>query len=157
VASVTNSALEGTINRVAIHGSSIYAATSRKGIQVVDMATAKSNYEAAGGTPYLTWPVSFKVNADGQGFGQDAVVQTIPVYEPASQQWFNDLEVRDFLVDGFSQPTVGATSGAYPLILVNPQGSEVLFKGPLSTSGGAALTSGAGLAFAEVGDGSWSW
>src|SRR5262249_38337608 len=55
-ASLTQNILDGYPNRVVLKGSSAYVATPRKGIQVVDLAAARTDFPAAGFGPANTDP-----------------------------------------------------------------------------------------------------
>jgi len=122
-ASLTVTATEGIAQRVAINGSFAYATTTMRGIQVVDIEYAEWLFDERGGD---TSRIRIPLNTDGMGFGQEAVVATIPVLKENGRAAFlSDLKVAD-LVDGFMQPIVLAT-GDIGLTTVNPQTSEVLF------------------------------
>ncbi len=109
--SVTSSGAEGFISRIAFHKGFVYAATFRKGIQVIDVArgqnvTAQSIFQAQAA-----------VNTDGRGFGQDAVVGTIPLPSTGTVRpyYLGDIAAAD--IQG--QPLVAAT-GDLPLVLADP-------------------------------------
>ena len=84
-----------------------YTTTTRQGIQVVDVPLAIRLFDDAGGD---TFRVRVPLNTDGQGFGQAAVVATIPILKENGQPaYVGDLKVGD-LRDGFVQPIVVAVS-----------------------------------------------
>lgn len=121
--SLTATASQGIVQRVALHDQFAYATTTQRGIQVVDLQSAQTLFETAGGD---TSRVRVPLNTDAQGFGHEAVVATIPVLRENDRHAFlSDLDVLD-LVDGFSQPIV-ITTGDLGLATVNPMSSEVLF------------------------------
>ena len=145
--SLTTSAIEGFINRIAIKDGFVYAATAKKGIQVVDLAQAKALFEPPGSANYFRMVQSF--NTDGQGFGQEAVVQAIPVKDASGRnQMLWDLKVGDFVVDSSPEPLVVAT-GEAPLVIVNPQTGATVSKPAINAQGGS-LAWGQALALGTV-------
>jgi hypothetical protein len=125
-ASLTSTAVEGIVQRVAVNGNFAYTVTTQKGIQVVDLGFAKTLFSEHGGDVSA---VRVPLNTDGEGFGHEAVSASIPVYNSAGRPAFlADLKVPN-LNDGFVQPVVVAT-GELSLVLANPQTAEILFKDP---------------------------
>lgn len=122
---LTSTATEGIVRRVAMKGEFAYALTTFKGIQVVDLTFAQQLFRQGGGD---TSRLRIPFNSDGQGFGHEAVVSTVSVLKGPRPAFLTDLQVAD-LVDGVKQPIVVAT-GDIGLTLVNPQTAEVLFQGP---------------------------
>ena len=159
-ASVTNSTVEGSILRVRVRNDRAYTSTFRKGIQVVDLGRARDNFFAAtGGQLFSTGYFSMlqKLNTDGQGFGNDAVVSTTKVESsPGLPARLYDLDIADLSVDGLSQPVVVAT-GDVGIVTVNPQSSRLLFPTPIGLghldSGGNRLDQGQAVALGEVAGG----
>ena len=156
-ASLTSSTVEGYILRARVRNDRAYSSTFRKGIQVVDLGRARDNFFAAtGGQLFSTGYFSMvqKLNTDGQGFGNDAVVSTTKVETtPGQPARLFDLDVADLAVDGLSQPVVVAT-GDIGLATVNPQTSRLLFPTPVALghldSGGNRLDQGQAVAVGDV-------
>ena len=79
-ASVSNGVLDGDLLRLVMRGSYVYALANRKGVQVVDVRRAEINFADTGGpTSPAYWAMIRALNTDGQGFGQDAIVATLPL------------------------------------------------------------------------------
>ncbi len=122
-ASLTTTAVEGIVRRVAMRGNFAYTISTQKGVQVVDLGKAEDEFRAEGGDSAA---VRLALNTDGRGFAHEAVVATIPVTGRSSQPAFlADLKVAD-LLDGFVQPVLAVT-GALSLVLINPQTGDTLF------------------------------
>ncbi|MGE0454278.1 MAG: RHS repeat-associated core domain-containing protein [Vicinamibacteria bacterium] len=143
-ASVAASAAEGFISRIATLRGTVYAATVRKGIQVVERAR---NLE--GLTALQLQDARTAINTDGRGFGQQHVVRTIPVPQKGGGQHYflNDIEAAD--VGG--QPLV-VVAGEMGLVTADPLGGARLFpqgdaRGDVTTGDGS-YTLGWGLALA---------
>src|SRR5439155_15964085 len=79
---------------------------------------------------------------EGQGFGREAIAQTIFVPSPNMGNMSNvwDLDVIDLTVDGASQPIVVA-AGRAGLTIANPQAQsdQLLFNGPVVDGNGAPV------------------
>src|SRR5205814_3865040 len=106
--------IDGMVRRMQLRGNRLYAATPGvgKGIQVVDIPQALSLFAAAGageGTPDF-FELGRSLGLEGQGFGQQAIAQTIFVPSPGMGNMSNvwDLDVIDLTVAGTSQPIVVA-------------------------------------------------
>src|SRR5207247_4815675 len=97
-----------------------YVLTTSKGDQVADAHTATSQFKQlkpAGDTS----PMRIAFNSDGQGWGQQFVVETIPVTKNNGKPAFlSDLKVADFLVDGSMQPVIVAVGEEVGLVIANP-------------------------------------
>ena len=128
-ASVTNSVGDGYVQRITMKDGFVYALTFKKGLQVVSSNIAIDNvFRATGGklsgTPFFV--MMRDLNTDGVGFGQDAVVQSIPIRdaqgEPARM---SDLKVADYIVDGLGQTLVAAV-GELGLVILNPSTGQRL-------------------------------
>jgi RHS repeat-associated protein len=157
-ASLSLNLMDGIPQRVAVLGSYAYVATTRKGIQVVDLDLTRN----VGGLP--PWQLSTLLSTDG--INNDAVVRNIPITDPPydptvpGQRYLHlmlqDLKVGDFVVDDQSQPIVFATGNRrnIGLVIVNPQTGETLWRGELMRAGGDESLIGGGyaLAYAQVGD-----
>jgi hypothetical protein len=135
-ASLTSNILDGYPNRVVLRGNSVYVATARKGIQVVDLVGARAGFPDAGfGTAnpdpaQASAMVPINQSLFNSGINQSAVV-TIPLDPDPSKNVIlnvNDLKVMDFVVNGQSQPLVFAT-GNMPqigLVVASPTNAQVL-------------------------------
>lgn len=147
VASLTASAGEGTINRIAVKDGYAYAATYNQGIQVVELDGLRQLFHPCCGLDY--WDMRVRANTDGVGWAYEAVVNTIDV------RTSNNTPARlfDLKVDDSLPPMVFAT-GDIPLVIADPQGQEL--PRPLIKSVGAdgavlgELRWGAALALARV-------
>jgi hypothetical protein len=119
-ASVTNSALEGFVSRLTMKGGFAYTATVRKGIQVVQLtrnllgldALARQNARAA-------------INTDGSGFGQEYVVQTIPI--PAKDGGSGFYYLSDIKAAEIQGRTLVAVVGEPGLVLADPTAGSLVF------------------------------
>jgi lysophospholipase L1-like esterase len=118
-ATVANSAQEGFISRLALKGDFAYTATVRQGIQIVQVTR---NLE--GLDPVALQNARAAINTDGSGFGQDAVVQTIPIPKKpnGSDYYLSDLKVGDIR----GEPLVVA-SGEPGIVIANPQTGTILY------------------------------
>ena len=157
-AGLTNSVSDGFVFRIAVKDGLLYAATFRKGIQVVDLSRARLNYEEAiGGEPFGAgyWNMIQSLNNDGRQFGPDAVALTVPVTAPSGQPArLYDLKTMDAVIDGQSQPLVVAT-GDVGIVIVNPQAGSVIAQAQVGIADGPdafALNTGNALAVGRVGD-----
>ncbi|MGE0454287.1 MAG: LamG-like jellyroll fold domain-containing protein [Vicinamibacteria bacterium] len=127
-ASLTNNAFEGFISRIAVKGAFAYTATVRKGIQVVDIQAAQAAWASASADPSGTalQTARTKLNTDGEGFGQDAVVQTISIplkNEAQGTHWYlNDIKVAD--VGG---QTLAVVVGEPGLVVADPLSGSLRF------------------------------
>jgi hypothetical protein len=136
--SLTDNLLDGIPNRIVMKDGMVYAATMNKGIQVVDVQTAKNGF-AQTGVPQDY--VSYKKVYDG-GVNKDAIVNTIPITDPpdaapGTQQYhlpLVDLKVDDFVVGGFSRRLVLATGPRKQtgLVIVDPVTGETIWRGALT-------------------------
>jgi hypothetical protein len=138
--SVTGSAdQQGSIMRMVLKDGFAYTATFQKGIQVVDINQAIQDYTTAVQTNITQFGV--QISTDGEGFAQDAVVNTIPVMTnkfhevdangnplltPAT---LFDLKAADLQLDQQTQTLVAAT-GIEALVVVNPATGQVLSQLP---------------------------
>ena len=159
-ATVAGSAPDGFISRVAYFDGRLYSATSRKGLQVVDLRLAA---EAVGAQPDQN-EILRLINTDGAGFGAQAVVNTLPLRSRSNPQrpgLYADLDVDAFEVDGQSLALVAVT-GEKPLWIVDPSGSATGSPEPQAVlqalptiadpaQGTPELRSGAAVAFARAG------
>jgi len=167
--SVTSSAVNvGQILRVTLHGNFAYTSTYPLGISVVDMQQGINEYQNAVNAD----PRSFAgpVTTDGQGFANDAVVNTIPVQDPTKNGNPNvmllGIQAGDFVVAG-SDPqnpttqTLVVATGAAPgpqtpnqvsFVVADPSqpsSSALLYSGSLQ-SGNFGLNRGVALALGQI-------
>ncbi|MEP7215358.1 MAG: Ig-like domain-containing protein [Anaerolineaceae bacterium] len=142
-ATLTQSAQEGFIRRIAIKGDFVYSATMKKGIQVVDIAQAKA---AIATMP--AYQVATSLNTDGQGVGGEAVVQTIPIptISPDRHYLLYDMAVEDL-----GGRRLAAVTGQFPLMIADVNTGQTLF--PQSFPGtltNASVTFGYAVALGRV-------
>jgi hypothetical protein len=149
--SVSNSAVEGFISRLVVRNGRIYAATFRKGIQVVDIEQAKQLFVPCCASEH--WRMIRSLNTDGQGHGQGAVVNTIDVKNASgSFAWLTDLKVGEYVVDGFPQ-VLALAVGDVGLVIADPQQGRVTYQGALVTNNeGTRLIYGEALALGRLSD-----
>jgi len=155
-----NSPSDGVTRRTVMKDGILYAATAGigKGIQVVDLQQTLANYQAAtanGTTSPEYYDMLSKLGLEGQGFGQDAIVDTIYVHTGLTDDDHNsrlwDLAIGDITVDGGLTRLVAAT-GATGLAMINPLTSEILSNGPVRFENGAsALVWGYGVGLTTIG------
>ncbi|HKC12366.1 MAG TPA: alkaline phosphatase family protein [Vicinamibacteria bacterium] len=160
-ASLTSNILDGYPNRAVLRGSSVYVATARKGIQVVDLAGTRAGFPDAGFGPANpdsaqgSAMVPINQSLFNSGINQGAVV-TIPLDPDPSKNAtlnLNDLKVGDFVVNGQSQPLVFATGNMAEIALVvaSPTSAQVLLKQQLQNVQGS-LTWGTAIALGHFAD-----
>jgi hypothetical protein len=125
VASLTSSAVEGTLVRFVPRERYLYALTQYRGVQVLDMAQAKENYLREAADPTRLFNMMRDLNTDGRGFGHDAVVRTVPVKANETTHWIlADLDAGDYTIDGVQQPLAMVT-GQIGLGVVNTVTGDV--------------------------------
>jgi hypothetical protein len=146
--SVTNSAVDGFINRIKLRSPYVYSATHRKGLQVVDLQQSAAVFPGE-----FDFRMRLAFNSDGQGFGQEAVVQTIPVEDPNNglPEYITDLEVGDFVLDGQSQPLIVAVGRGSALIVANPQTGQLVTQTSLQ-KGSDTLVQGWAVELGQLGN-----
>ena len=159
--SLTASGEEGIVQRLVVRGGLAYAATYRKGIQVVDLGLVKDQWAG----PIDRGDAIRRLNTAGQGQGQDAILQTIQVLdEQGEAETVADLKVGEFVVREGGQPTsqrlvvatgwpMSGTPTQSGLIVANPQLGTLLFKGAVSSvPAGASLRGGYNVALGRASD-----
>jgi hypothetical protein len=129
-ATLSATAAEGIVQRVALKGNFAYAISTFKGLQVVDIEVAKNVFANLGGD---VSDVRVPLNTDGMGVGQEAVVARIPILKNGRPAFLYDVKVAE-LNDGFLQP-IAVIAGDVGLVLVNPQTAEELPGRPLEARG----------------------
>jgi RHS repeat-associated protein len=137
-ASLTNSVLDGYVTRIAVQSPFAFAATSRKGIQVMDLRRARDLFAPPGTADHFRMRQA--LNSDGQGWAQEAVTQTIPVPAPnpgnpslpPDPKWvyLTDVKVGDYLVDGVST-TIAVATGNVPLAVAKAHEGQLLPRIPV--------------------------
>jgi hypothetical protein len=134
-ASVSNGVVDGALVRLVVRGHYAYALTQRKGVQTVDVRKAEDNFAATGGPGTVAYiKMVMALSTDGQGFGQDAVVSTIPLPVNASVSWLPfDLDVGDYPLGGRMKPVVFvAAEDFHPqpsqcsLLVGNPEAAAIV-------------------------------
>ncbi len=128
-ASLTSSAADGFTSRIAIHGGFVYSATVRKGIQGVEIQRAKNTWSGLDSSPnpdIARQNAKTKLNTDGEGFGQDAVVINLPIplKSNATPYYLNDIKAADV-----AGQTLVAVAGEPGLILAQPFISGITYQG----------------------------
>ena len=150
-ASVASSATDGFAIRIRLLDGVAYALTGRKGIQVIDVNQATDLFQASAGAPFSPeyFSVVRRLNTDGQGFGQQAVGQAIPLPKDASRDFFQ----QDLAAARIQTEIWTATTGEAPLFLVNPVSRATTGSVPVETIGDPAsiMTSGASIEMGQVG------
>ncbi|HYR30229.1 MAG TPA: Ig-like domain-containing protein, partial [Thermoanaerobaculia bacterium] len=121
VASLSESTQHGVTLRAAMKGRYAYAWTYPIGINVIDMIKARDNYSEASADSRRRSDMFRDLVTEGRGFGQDAVVATIPVPgRNGGTAHIFGLKVGDFVVNGVSQPLI-VHAGSLALAVTNPQ------------------------------------
>ncbi len=138
--SLTGNIIDGYSNRIAMDGNTLFSATSRKGIQVVDLAAAMSGFEDEIAAPGGIFEVRKRLY--NEGYRAYAVVQTFPIANPTNpQEKYNlsDLKVGRFNLDGAPARLVLATimSPNAALAIVNPDTGEKIYQGKVEGAGGS--------------------
>jgi len=160
-ASLTSNILDGYPNRVVLRGNSIYVATARKGVQVVDLAGTRAGFPDAGFGPanpdptQATAMVPINQALFNSGINQSAVVTIALDPDPSKNAILNlnDLKVGDFVVNGQSQPLVFAT-GNMPqitLVVASPTNAQVLLSQQIQNVQGS-LNWGTAIALGHFAD-----
>jgi hypothetical protein len=148
--------IDGIVARLVLHGEWAYAATTRKGLQVVDLVTARQVFSAQTNDDLTSpgyWQMLGRLNLPGQGFGQEAIVQTIDVPHPDNtRNMFTDLAVGDYLIQGVSRRLLVAT-GRSPLAIADADTGSLLYNGPIPWLGHDPITAWSQrVTLAHVGD-----
>jgi hypothetical protein len=110
--SLTQGATDGVVTSIAVKGNRLYAATLRKGIQVVDLDHVKDDFT------FVTSPtIYYRLNTEGQGFAQDAVLMTIGVVGKPDEEYRSQLvkvKVADYSINGTAPQTLAVATGLVP-------------------------------------------
>lgn len=127
-ASLTQSLLDGVVRRIVLKDNRVYAATWRKGVQVVDLTAVGTGF-TPGGYSMLNGPFDAAFNTlsehlDNTGANQ-AAVQTLAFSPDLSENvaYFpTDIKVGDFTLQNYPQVvafTTGQTSSGPKITLVS--------------------------------------
>ena len=124
--SLTSSAQEGFVSRSFLRAGVLYAATFRKGIQVVDLGRVKDAFKPVETDATGHFQMRQAFLTDGQGYGQENVVG-IPVSSPfGGPARLNDIEAALTQTADGAQVLVAAP-GDPGLTVVNPNTQSVLW------------------------------
>jgi hypothetical protein len=137
--------LDGMIRRVRLKGPTLYALTAGigKGFQVVDLDVARSLFDGAtaGGQQTADFWNMLRDLHGTNGFGQGAIMQTIPVENPGmgqnSQMW--DMAILDMPVFGTTETAMVATGRSPLAVATASQG--LLYNGDILDPNGAVAAS----------------
>jgi hypothetical protein len=146
LSATTSAGQDGSILRIAMKGGTIYASTFPKGIQVIDVQQAVSEYKDHQGVDF-----GQAITTEGQGFATDAVVNTIPLTTTSGgSAGMYDIKAGDFATAPpdpadptapVPTETLAVATGRLPLVVVDPQQagpSAVLYPPP--DAGGTGLS-----------------
>ena len=109
--SLTQGNTDGVISSITVRGNQLYAATWRKGIQIVDLNQAVTDFNSLI-NQWGSSRVYYLLNTEGQGFAQDAVIANIPVVGQPDKEYcsqLNNVKVADYTT------TNGSTSSTSTL------------------------------------------
>ena len=124
--SLTSSAQEGFVSRSFLRAGVLYAATFRKGIQVVDLGKVKDAFKPVETDATGHFQMRQAFLTDGQGYGQENVIG-IPVSSPfGGPARLNDIEAALTQTADGAQVLVAAP-GDPGLTVVNPATQSVLW------------------------------
>jgi hypothetical protein len=156
--SLTQGATDGIVNAIAINGTLLYAATDRKGIQVVDLNQTVTDFN----NTLLSATVYYDLNTEGQGFAQDAVIATIGVQSDPTLEYLDDLrdiKAATYTINGGSPQTYAVATGWVPsavgspigvsFVVADPSGQAIVSKTEPQSSAGS-LTNGVSLALGTI-------
>jgi hypothetical protein len=151
--SLTSGATDGVVSSIAVQDNRLYAATIRKGIQVVDLDQVISEFP---GSSRAT--INYDINTAGQGFANDAVIATIGVQTDPTLEYLDDLldiKVANYPAPGGQNQTLAVATGSVPsapgsstgvsFVVADPNAVTILSK---STPQSAAGTLNRGVALA---------
>lgn len=137
IVTLTESAEEGIVLKLALRRSFLYTITYPHGIQVIDLERAVRAHEEASADPARRYRMVLDSVVAGRGFGQEAVVNTIRVNDPntGARGHLMDLEADQYVVNGSARTLVIAT-GSTPFVIVDPsESSPRLLRVPGSEKG----------------------
>ncbi|MFP5247957.1 MAG: hypothetical protein ACLGH0_14785, partial [Thermoanaerobaculia bacterium] len=121
IVTLAQSAEDGIVLRLALRKSFLYTITFPYGIQVIDLAKAMELYDAADRNVFSRLRMARDSTTAGQGFGTQAVVNTIRVMDPNTgfRAHLMDLAAESYLLNGSNRTLVIAT-GSTPIVVVDP-------------------------------------
>jgi hypothetical protein len=137
IVTLTESAEEGIVLKLALRKSFLYTITYPHGIQVIDLERAVRVHEEWSADPARRYRMILDSVVAGRGFGQEAVVNTVRVTDPNTgiRGHLMDLEADQYVVNGSARTLVIAT-GSTPFVIVDPtETSPRLFRVPGSEKG----------------------
>src|SRR5262249_51735670 len=155
--SLTQGPTDGIVLSIAVKGHRLYAATLRKGIQVVDLDQVLAEFPGT-----ITSRIYFLLNTEGQGFANDAVLATTPVVGKADGEYRSQLwgiKVADSALAGGATQTLAVATGLIPapsdgslgpasFVVADPNSQSRLARILLQASGGT-LTTGRALSLGQ--------
>jgi len=155
--SLTEDILDGAVSSIALRGNRIFAATTRKGIQVVDVDQVLSEFQGSS-SPVI----NHGINTAGQGFAMDAVIGTIGIQNDPTFEYLDtlsDIKVADYSAAGGQNQTLAVVTGFVPLgaptapgvsfIVADPNSQAIVSK-TTPQSGAGSLQRGVALALGPV-------
>lgn len=154
--SFASSPTEGWIERTFMKSGVLYAASFKKGIQVVDLAQVRDNFKDVATDALAHFRMRADLHTNGRGYGGEDVV-SIPVPGPAgAPARLTDIEAA--VVRTAAEPKLLVTAaGDTGLIVVDPGSLAVLSNEPVTVRDDAGTTlatliRGTALAMGTVGD-----
>jgi len=123
--SVSSDVTRGIPTRLFMKDNFLYANTFQKGLQVIDLNQALSEYA----TVYFANPIGFgqAVSTAGDGFAMDAVTNTIALPQligvppqPTGSIVMNDLKAYDIATTGGGASTLIVATGQLPFVMADP-------------------------------------
>jgi hypothetical protein len=152
VVSLTESAQQGTVLRLSLHNSFAYTVTYPFGVQVIDLQRAVKTHADAFSDPVKAIDASRAIVTEGVGFGQDAVVNSIPISNiNGALNHVLDLQADEYNVGGVTKTMVIAT-GTVPLLVIDPAktGSAALRATNVPANAVGALKTGRAIGLTTV-------
>ena len=146
VVSVTESVEEGIVLRLALRKSFLYTITYPHGIQVIDVQRAMDIHRAAENDPAQRVRMGYDITVAGRGFGQAAVVSSVPIIDPDTgfRAHLMDLVAGEYLVSNSTRTLVMATGSTSFVVLDPTETSPRLTRAPATAQGllqfGRAIT-----------------
>ena len=148
--SVTESAADGTVLKTFMRKKYVYTITFPHGIQVIDLALARQLFKTANDNAQSRLEMNRALVTEGIGFGQSAIVQTIPLHTTTGAlAHVFDLQAGEYQVNGVVKTLIYAT-GIQPLVIVDPlDPTHPHVEGVAPTTNGT-LDSGRGVVLARI-------
>ena len=155
--SLTSGATDGVVSAIAVQDNRLYAATIRKGIQVVDLDQVISEFPGT-----INAVINYDINTAGQGFANDAVIATIGVQTDPTLEYLDDLldiKVANYPAAGGQNQTLVVATGSVPsapgsstsvsFVVADPNAVTIVSKTTPQSAAGA-LNRGVALALGPV-------